>query len=132
MPGRSLEVGTGETDVPVPLVRTTGGGDGCRWYAPFRSGAAEPHGDELGRVARLHAHQDRAFAFLLRIANQGTDVGRRKLAGILAEALGSGSDALVLGYGINVAPMAYPPDIADRAKEIGFTEIDVIDDDLGR
>src|SRR6185295_19469839 len=29
-------------------------------------------------------------------------VGRRKLAGILAE--GSGHDAIVLGYGINVAP----------------------------
>jgi hypothetical protein len=46
-----LEVGTGETDLPVPLVRTTGGGDGCRWYAPFRSGAAEAHRDKLGRIA---------------------------------------------------------------------------------
>ena len=41
-------------------------------------------------------------------------VGRRKLAGILAEATGSGgADAVVLGYGINVAPMAYPPELRD-------------------
>jgi len=45
-------------------------------------------------------------------------VRRRKLAGILAEAVGSGSDAIVLGYGINVAPMEYPPEIADRATSI--------------
>jgi BirA family biotin operon repressor/biotin-[acetyl-CoA-carboxylase] ligase len=44
-------------------------------------------------------------------------VGRRKLAGILAE--GSGHDAIVLGYGINVAPTAYPAEIADRVTSLG-------------
>lgn len=50
-------------------------------------------------------------------------VGRRKLAGILAEAIASpGSvsppQAVVLGYGINVGAMAYPPDLADRATSL--------------
>jgi len=42
-------------------------------------------------------------------------VGRRKVAGILAEAFG---DAVVLGYGINVGPMAYPPELRDRATSL--------------
>jgi len=43
-------------------------------------------------------------------------VGRRKLAGILAE--GTAHDAIVLGYGINVATTAFPPEISDRATSI--------------
>jgi BirA family biotin operon repressor/biotin-[acetyl-CoA-carboxylase] ligase len=43
-------------------------------------------------------------------------VGRRKLAGILAEK--SADDFVVLGYGVNVGPMAYPPEIADRATSL--------------
>jgi BirA family biotin operon repressor/biotin-[acetyl-CoA-carboxylase] ligase len=42
-------------------------------------------------------------------------VGRRKLAGILAEGAG---DAVVLGYGINVLPAAYPPELADRVTAL--------------
>jgi len=42
-------------------------------------------------------------------------VGRRKVAGILAE---SQVDAIILGYGINVGPMAYPPELADRATSL--------------
>jgi BirA family biotin operon repressor/biotin-[acetyl-CoA-carboxylase] ligase len=42
-------------------------------------------------------------------------VGRRKLAGILAEGFG---EAVVLGYGINVGPMAYPPELRDRATSL--------------
>lgn len=46
-------------------------------------------------------------------------VGRRKLAGILAEGSGrAATDAIVLGYGINLRPMAYPPEIADRATSL--------------
>jgi BirA family biotin operon repressor/biotin-[acetyl-CoA-carboxylase] ligase len=57
-------------------------------------------------------------------------VSRRKLAGILAEALPSspgseGGDApprrvahVVLGYGVNVGPMAYPPELRDRATSL--------------
>jgi BirA family biotin operon repressor/biotin-[acetyl-CoA-carboxylase] ligase len=42
-------------------------------------------------------------------------VARRKLAGILAEAFG---DAVVLGYGVNVGPTAYPPELRDRATSL--------------
>src|SRR6185436_9282527 len=47
-------------------------------------------------------------------------VSRRKLAGILAEAsvAGSSIDAVVLGYGINIGPAAYPPDLANRATSL--------------
>lgn len=59
-------------------------------------------------------------------------VARRKLAGILAEAVvgdppdptvltrGAPRHAMnvVLGYGINVAPMAYPPELSDRATSL--------------
>ncbi|HEX7136896.1 MAG TPA: biotin--[acetyl-CoA-carboxylase] ligase [Vicinamibacterales bacterium] len=45
-------------------------------------------------------------------------VGRRKLAGILAEASGSPANLVVVGYGINVQPAAYPPDLRDRATSI--------------
>jgi BirA family biotin operon repressor/biotin-[acetyl-CoA-carboxylase] ligase len=46
--------------------------------------------------------------------------GRRKLAGILAEASarGTGLDAIVLGFGLNVRTVGYPPDLADRATSI--------------
>src|SRR5688572_17482896 len=45
-------------------------------------------------------------------------IGRRKLAGILAEghALGSPAQAVVIGVGVNVRPASYPPDVAARAK----------------
>ena len=47
-------------------------------------------------------------------------VGRRKLAGILAEglAIGTGNQAIVIGVGVNVQPAAYPPDVAARATSI--------------
>ena len=47
-------------------------------------------------------------------------VGRRKLAGILAEAGGSGSGVqhVILGFGINLLTAAYPPDVAARATSI--------------
>jgi BirA family biotin operon repressor/biotin-[acetyl-CoA-carboxylase] ligase len=48
-------------------------------------------------------------------------IGRRKLAGILAEAAGSGpQDPIVLGYGINVATASYPPELGDRATSLEF------------
>ena len=47
-------------------------------------------------------------------------VGRRKLAGILAEglAIGTRHQAIVIGVGVNVRPAAYPPEIAARATSI--------------
>ena len=46
--------------------------------------------------------------------------GRKKLAGVLAEASSGpgGVDRIVLGIGINVRSAAYPPEIADRATAI--------------
>ena len=44
----------------------------------------------------------------------------RKLAGILAEG-STGADGLqyvILGFGINLRPAAYPPDLADRASSV--------------
>jgi len=47
-------------------------------------------------------------------------VARRKLAGILAEAASAGDriDTVVLGYGINVAEAAYPPELRDRVTSL--------------
>jgi BirA family biotin operon repressor/biotin-[acetyl-CoA-carboxylase] ligase len=47
-------------------------------------------------------------------------IGRRKLSGILAEAVSAGApnESIVLGYGINVGQSAYPPDLANRATSL--------------
>src|SRR5207237_741940 len=50
-------------------------------------------------------------------------VHRRKVAGILAEAVASVGppptiSSVVLGYGVNVGARAYPPELADRATSI--------------
>ena len=47
-------------------------------------------------------------------------VGRRKLAGILAEglAIGTRDQAIVIGVGVNVQPAAYPREVAARATSL--------------
>ncbi|HZL96027.1 MAG TPA: biotin--[acetyl-CoA-carboxylase] ligase [Vicinamibacterales bacterium] len=47
-------------------------------------------------------------------------IGRRKVAGILAEgiAIGSRDQAVIIGVGVNVQPAAYPPDVAVRATSV--------------
>ena len=47
-------------------------------------------------------------------------VGRRKLAGILAEGLGIGTpaQAVVVGVGLNLQASSYPPDVAARATSL--------------
>ena len=47
-------------------------------------------------------------------------IARRKVAGILAEASGSRpvGEAVVVGYGINVRPTMYPPELGDRATSL--------------
>ena len=47
-------------------------------------------------------------------------VGRRKLCGILAEATAgaAGVEYIVLGFGINLRPASYPPDLVGRATSI--------------
>ena len=47
-------------------------------------------------------------------------VGKRKLAGILAEgrSIGSPDQAVIIGVGVNLKPAAYPPDVAARATSL--------------
>ena len=46
-------------------------------------------------------------------------IGRRKLAGILAESTGGGvADPVVLGFGVNVDRVACPPDLKDRTTSL--------------
>lgn len=47
-------------------------------------------------------------------------VGKRKLAGILAEglAIGTPEQAVIIGIGVNIQPAAYPPDVSTRATSI--------------
>ena len=47
-------------------------------------------------------------------------IGRRKVAGILAEGIAAaeGVALVVIGYGINVAAAAYPPELADRVTSL--------------
>ncbi len=47
-------------------------------------------------------------------------IGGRKLAGILAEAAvqGAALQFVVIGFGVNLQPAAYPPDLASRATSI--------------
>ncbi len=47
-------------------------------------------------------------------------VSRRKLGGILAESSGAGdrSDTVIVGYGINVRPTAFPAELGDRATSL--------------
>ena len=47
-------------------------------------------------------------------------VGKRKLAGILAEAAAQAGRLafVILGFGVNLRPAAYPPELADRATSI--------------
>jgi BirA family biotin operon repressor/biotin-[acetyl-CoA-carboxylase] ligase len=59
-------------------------------------------------------------------------VGKRKLAGILAEglAIGTSDQAVIIGIGINVQSAAYPPDVASRATSIEGELGRAIDPDL--
>ena len=47
-------------------------------------------------------------------------IGRRKLAGILAEgmAIGTPEQAVIIGVGINIQPAAFPPDVSARATSL--------------
>jgi BirA family biotin operon repressor/biotin-[acetyl-CoA-carboxylase] ligase len=61
-----------------------------------------------------------AAAALPAVPRRGGAGGARKLAGVLAEASTSadGLQHVILGFGINLRPAAYPSEIADRATSI--------------
>src|SRR5439155_22840629 len=56
------------------LVRTTGGGDECRWYAPFSLTSPKTQRDKLGAVAGFHAQENAALAALLRLVQRAAHI----------------------------------------------------------
>lgn len=57
-------------------------------------------------------------------------VGGRKLAGVLVEAVTSGSrvDAVVVGIGVNVHTRVFPPELGDRATSIALVSKNAVPD----
>jgi BirA family transcriptional regulator, biotin operon repressor / biotin---[acetyl-CoA-carboxylase] ligase len=119
--------------VVIADTQTAGRGRrGRTWFSPAGSGL---YVSVIVSPARAASDPDRATTLLTLAAGvalaEGVEratglapaikwpndllVARRKLAGILAEAVG---DAVVLGYGINVGPAAYPPELRDRATSL--------------
>ena len=141
--------GDGEGTVVIADEQTAGRGRrGHTWFSPAGSGL---YVSIVLTPARARVDRERATTILplaagvalaesvdaiaaLRIDLKWPNdllVARRKLGGILAEAVStswapgregrqsSGTvDAVVLGYGINVGPMAYPPELGDRATSL--------------
>jgi BirA family biotin operon repressor/biotin-[acetyl-CoA-carboxylase] ligase len=124
--------------VVIADAQTAGRGRrGRDWFSPPGSGlyvsvvlrpgrSAQSGGDRAARLLTLAAgvalvdavHAATGLAVALKWPND-LYIGRRKLAGILAEAAGAGlDDAIVLGYGINVRTAAYPPELGDRATSL--------------
>ena len=131
------ERGAPEGTTVVASAQTSGRGRfGRRWFSPpgaglyvsvvCRSAAAAPLltlaggvsvADGIRAATGLPVHIKWPNDI---IVEAGTPVRRRKLAGILAEA-SSSADALqhiVLGFGINLRPAAYPPELGDGATSI--------------
>jgi len=126
----------GEREGIVVIADTQTAGRGRRghtWFSPPASGL---YVSVVLAPARARITPDRAVALLTlsagvalveaieRATGLNADlkwpndlyVGRRKLAGILAEAIEA--QQVVLGYGINVGRMAYPPELSERATAL--------------
>src|SRR6266545_7503660 len=130
------ELGAPDGATVIASSQTTGRGRfGRTWFSPEGAGLyvsvicrnpdAAPLLTLTGGVAV--AHGIRAATALPVFIKWPNDVvtgdagrARRKLAGILAEA-STGADGLqyvILGFGINLRPAAYPPELMDRATSI--------------
>ena len=132
--------GAHEGTVVIAEAQTSGRGRrGRSWFSPPGAGL---YVSPLLSPARAGAGAERATALLTLAAGVALAeaveratglspaikwpndllVERRKLAGILAEGVASAStagvQAVVLGYGINVAPAAYPPELASRVTAL--------------
>lgn len=132
--------GAGEGAVVVADQQTAGRGRrGRSWFSPPGAGL---YVSVVLVPGRAQASPERATALLTltagvalaqaveRVTGLAPDikwpndllVGRRKLAGILAEgvasASGSALQGVVLGYGINVRAAAYPPELDARATSL--------------
>ncbi len=129
---RAAAHGAPDGTAVVSELQTAGRGRlGRTWYSPPGAGlyvsvVIRPDASPLPPLVSLAAgvalaEAVRACAHLPVDLKWPNDlvVGRRKLAGILAETSGAPTiDYVVLGFGINLRPAAYPPDIADRATSI--------------
>jgi BirA family biotin operon repressor/biotin-[acetyl-CoA-carboxylase] ligase len=126
--------GAAEGAVVVADAQTTGRGRrGRTWFSPAGSGL---YVSVVLSPGRARVASERAMALTTLAAGVALSeaiehttglsadikwpndlmVGRRKLAGILAE--GVAHDSVVLGYGVNVGLAAYPPELADRATSL--------------
>lgn len=129
---RLAAAGAEEGTVVAADAQTMGRGRlGRRWSSPpdagiYASAVFRPHAGaaSLMTIAAGAAISEgiEAAAGLRTLLKWPNDVyaGSRKLAGILAEAgtTGSSIEYTVLGFGINLMPAAYPPDVATRATSI--------------
>jgi len=134
--------GSAEGTVIIADAQTAGRGRrGRTWYSPPASGLYVSVLLSPGRAARDPARATLMMTLAAGVAlSEGIGVstglradikwpndlvvGRRKLAGILAEGVSPRSGAgerpldVVLGFGINVSPAAFPSDLADRVTSI--------------
>jgi BirA family transcriptional regulator, biotin operon repressor / biotin---[acetyl-CoA-carboxylase] ligase len=134
---RFAESGAPEGTVVIAGAQTAGRGRrGHDWFSPpgaglyvsivFRPGGWQPRGNGQTLLTLAAAV---ALAEGIRISTglepeikwpNDLIVGRRKLAGILAEAAGAEPpfDHIVLGFGVNLSRASYPASIASRATSI--------------
>ena len=136
--GRLAEAGAPEGTTVIASAQTAGRGRlGREWFSPADAGlyvslvcrtlAAAPYLTLAGGVAvadgiRVSTGLPVEIKWPNDVVvpdNRGS-VRRRKLAGILAEASSDarGLQYVVLGFGVNLRPSAYPPAIAARASSL--------------
>jgi BirA family biotin operon repressor/biotin-[acetyl-CoA-carboxylase] ligase len=133
---RLAERGAGEGTVVMALAQTSGRGRfGRMWFSPPGAGLyvsvvcrnrhAAPYLSLAGGVAVAEGiRRSTGLPVEIKWPNDiGVAAGSsrwRKVAGVLAEGSTSaeGLQHVVLGFGINLRPAAYPPEIGDRATSL--------------
>jgi BirA family biotin operon repressor/biotin-[acetyl-CoA-carboxylase] ligase len=134
---RLAEGGAPHLTAVIAEQQTAGRGRlGRTWYSPPGAGlyvsfVLRPRigpGPISGRVPLVSLTAGVAFAEAVRLCTRlpvtvkwpnDLVVERRKLAGILTEASGNGDfEYVIVGFGLNLRPAAYPPEIADRATSV--------------
>jgi len=135
-----LATGRDDAEGSVVLADSQTAGRGRRGHTWFSPQAAGLYVSVVLTPARSRGSRDRAFSLLTLAAGvalseavqQSTGltahikwpndllVDRRKLAGILAEAVDGRPETrnVVLGYGINVGAASFPTDLADRVTSL--------------
>jgi BirA family biotin operon repressor/biotin-[acetyl-CoA-carboxylase] ligase len=132
----------GDSDGAIVIADAQTAGRGRRGHTWFSPPGAGLYVSVVLSPARARATPERAVALLTlaagvalaeaieRVTALRADikwpndllVGRRKLAGILAEGVAMptapGVGVVVLGYGVNVSPAAYPLDLGDRVTSL--------------